>query len=172
MGMDVIGKNQESAVGSYFRRNVWGWRPLWQYVETVHADIAEKVEYAGSNDGDGLNGEDSRALAKRLREDLEDGTVARYVAERNEWLAGLPRQECQWCEGTGIRRDAIGLDMGMPERELAPEVQVLTGRTHGYCNGCTGYGSQPHWDTNYWLEEQDVKDFADFLEECDGFEIW
>lgn len=171
MGMDVIGKNQESEVGAYFRRNVWGWRPLWNYVETLHADLVEDVN-GHYNGGHGLDAEGSRALAKRLRDDLEDGTVARYVAERNEWLAGLPRKVCQWCEGTGVRTDTVGLDMNMPERELAPEVQVATGRTHGYCNGCTGYGDTPHAETDYWFVEQDVKDFADFLEECGGFQIW
>lgn len=171
MGMDVIGKNKDSEVGSYFRRNVWGWRPLWHYVETVHADLTGEVS-GHYNDGDGLDGEQSRLLAKRLRDDLEDGTVERYIAERNEWLAGLPREDCDLCGNTGIRSDLVGMEQGMPLRELAPEVQVVTGRTHGYCNACSGYGNKPHWETNYWLEPNDIKEFADFLEECDGFEIW
>lgn len=172
MGMDVIGKNQNSEVGSYFRRNVWGWRPLWGYVADIHGDLAEKVEYAGSNDGDGLNGEDSRELARRLREDLASGAVDRYIYIRNEKLASLPRVACDHCGATGIRNDEVGRQHGMPERELEPEVKVATGRSHGYCNGCSGYGDSPAWETHYWLDRQDIEDFAGFLEECDGFEIW
>ena len=172
MGMDVIGKNQESAVGSYFRRNVWGWRPLWKYVEITHEDLASKVKYAGSNDGDGLNGKDSRELAKRLREDLADGTVTTYISVRNGWLAGLPRTACDLCDSTGVRSDEVGKQYGMPEKELEPEVKIVTGRSYGYCNGCSGYGDKPNWETHYWLERQDIEDFATFLEECDGFEIW
>lgn len=172
MGMDVIGKNKNSEVGSYFRRNVWGWRPLWQYVEIVHSDLAAKVEYGQSNDGDGLNAGDSRELARRLREDLEFGVADRYILERNEVLAEMPRESCDLCHGTGIRDDEVGKEFGHPTQELAPEVQIVTGRTHGYCNACSGYGDKPNWETHYWLERNDLKEFADFLAECDGFEIW
>jgi hypothetical protein len=171
MGMDVIGKNAKSEVGEYFRRSVWGWRPLWDYVYDIHEDLVGNVE-GGYNDGDGLDAVGATKLANRLFEDLADGTVYRYVSERNEKLASLPRETCTLCEGTGVRRDAVGVDMFMPERELAPEVQVLTGRTHGYCNGCSGYGDKPHWDTNYDLREQDIRDFAHFLADSGGFEIW
>lgn len=172
MGMDVIGKNTDSEVGGYFRRNVWGWRPLWHYVEVTHNDLASKVEYAQSNDGDGLNAEDSAELARRLKADLASGEADRYISERNEWLATLPRTTCDLCEGTGIRTDEVGKEHGMPERELEPEVKVVTGRTHGYCNACSGYGDQPNWETHYWLDRTDLEDFANFLEECGGFEIW
>jgi hypothetical protein len=146
MGMDVIGKNAVSETGEYFRRNVWGWRPLWQYVEIMHKDLAEKVEYGQSNDGDGLNAEDSKDLAQRLLEDVKTKKAEEYISQRNIWLSTLPRESCQICNNTGIRSDEIGLEHGMPEKELTPEVQVLTGRTHGYCNGCSGVGSKENWE--------------------------
>lgn len=171
MGMDVIGKNKNSEVGSYFRRNVWGWRPLWQYVKIQHWDLVEGVN-GDYNDGHGLDAEQSRLLAERLRKDLEDGTVNWYISVRNSTLAELPREDCDLCDSTGIRTDTIGLEFGMPTRMLEPEVRVVTGRNHGYCNGCSGYGNKPNWETNYWLEKRDIEEFADFLEECQGFEIW
>jgi len=172
MGMDVIGKSATNEAGEYFRRNVWGWRPLWQYVEIVHSDLAEKVEYGQSNDGDGLNAKDSVELAKRLYSDLERGIATLYMQQRNRWLSDLPREDCTICHNTGIRSDEIGLEMKMPERTLAPEVQTLTGRTHGYCNGCNGIGSRENWELSYYLDEDDLKEFAVFLEGCGGFEIW
>lgn len=171
MGMDVYGKSPKSEVGSYFRRNVWGWRPLWQYVEDNHPEIAELVEYAQSNDGDGLGARDSKKLAKLLMEDFTSGKVAEYVAERNKALSELPFEDCQICEGTGIRTDDIGKQWGMDTKELEPDIAIIVGRTNGSCNACNGVGKKEHWATNYYLEEDDIKEFAEFLAECGGFEI-
>lgn len=172
MGMDVYGKNPTSEKGIYFRRNVWGWHPLWEYVENRHPEIAALVEYAHSNDGDGLDEEASNLLANKLREDLAAGLVTAYVAERNEALANLPMEVCQYCDSTGIRSDEVGLEFGMPTRELSPEQAIILGRTHGTCNACQGLGERVPFDTNYDLEETDIQDFAEFLEASGGFEIW
>ena len=90
MGMDVYGKNPKSEVGQYFRRNVWGWHPLWDYVENVHPEIAELVEHAHSNSGSGLGSRDSKKLAKLLMDDYNSGRVAHYVVERNKQLSVNP----------------------------------------------------------------------------------
>lgn len=171
MGMDVYGKNPTSEVGHYFRRNVWGWHPLWQYVEVVHPEIASLVKYAHSNDGDGLNDEDAKKLSELLEEDLGDGVVANYLEARAVWLSELPREDCKLCQNTGIRSDDIGLAQSMPEKELSPEVQILTGRTMGWCNACDGVGSKESWETNYFVDAEDIAEFAKFLRECGGFEI-
>lgn len=171
MGMDVYGKNPKSEMGEYFRRNVWGWHPLWEYVEDTHPEIAELVEYAHSNDGDGLGSEDSKKLAELLLADYESGEVFRYVEERNKRLSELPLLDCEWCEATGIRTDEVGIKNGFPDKELSPEVQALTDRTTGYCNACNGVGKREPWETNYYLEPDDVKEFALFLKDCGGFEI-
>lgn len=171
MGMDVYGKNPKSEAGSYFRRNVWGWHPLWDYVENQHPEIAELVEYAHSNDGDGLDEEKSVELAKLLMDDYNSGRVAEYIAERNKALSELPFEDCHICEGTGIRTDAIGKEAGWDTKELEPDIAIIVGRTKGSCNACGGVGKRENWATNYYLEEDDIKEFADFLVECGGFEI-
>lgn len=171
MGMDVYGKNPKSESGSYFRRNVWGWHPLWDYVENQHPEIAELVEYAHSNDGDGLDEEKSLELAKLLMDDYNSGRVAEYITERNKALSELPFEDCQICEGTGIRTDELGVQAGWPEKELEPDIAIIVGRTKGSCNACGGVGKRENWATNYYLEEDDIKEFADFLVECGGFEI-
>lgn len=171
MGMDVYGKSPSSKVGRYFRRNVWGWRPLWEYVDRVHPEIAQYVEYGYSNDGDGLNELRSKMLSELLFEDYNSGKAAEYVAERNRYLSELPREECNLCNSTGIRSDEIGVSNGMHEKELDPEMKILTDRTYGWCNGCGGSGSREPFETNYYLEPEDIKEFAEFLAECGGFEI-
>lgn len=172
MGMDVYGKKATAEVGEYFRRNVWGWRPLWQYVNVCHPEIAGLVKYGHSNDGDGLNARKSKLLANEIRENLVNGKAHAYITARALYLSELPKETCEHCEGTGIRTDAIGVEYGMPERELAPEIAIITGRTHGFCNGCSGEGTKDPWETNYSIEITDLEEFANFLEHCGGFEIW
>lgn len=169
MGMDVIGKNPTTPVGEYFRRNVWGWRPLWNYcLDTFEVSNAVEGHY---NNGDGLDEAGALLLAKQIRESLATGDAERYITERNDALAQLERPTCEWCAGTGIRTDEVGVAHKMPERELSPEMASLTGRTHGFCNGCSGEGKTDHWDTNYQFDLEDIKQFAEFLENCGGFEI-
>jgi hypothetical protein len=171
MGMDVMGVNPTSEKGSYFRNNVWWWRPLADYCIENHPDIAEKCEYWHSNDGDGLDAEDAYALAERLMADIAEGKVSEHERNYNEWRASLPREACELCECTGIRTDKVGVDMGMPEKELSPEVSILTGRTHGWCNACDGVGTQESWLAGYPFSEENVKEFAEFLMDSGGFQI-
>jgi hypothetical protein len=153
--MDVYGKAATTEAGEYFRRNVWGWRPLWGYVEMMHPDIARQVEHGHTNDGDGLDDAGSLELAQRLRHDLVDGTVDTHVRKRDEWLASLPRVECSICSGTGQRPDGLyGVEWDKPG-----------------CNGCGGEGTRPSWETYYDLEARDIAEFAEFLEGCGGFSI-
>ena len=71
MGMDVYGKNPTIPVGEYFRRNVWGWRPLWNYcLDTFEVSNAVEGHY---NNGDGLDESGALLLAKQIRESLATG---------------------------------------------------------------------------------------------------
>jgi hypothetical protein len=169
--MDVYGKAPKNETGEYFRRNVWGWRPLWQYVETLHPEVARLVNYPQSNDGDGLDEEGSITLSELLTEDLANGVTDKYIRSRNHYLAQLDQDDCKQCNGVGIRTDEVGVAQGMPDRELAPEVAILTERTHGWCNGCNGEGKVDSFETYYGLERNDIKEFAAFLMDCGGFEI-
>tara|TARA_B110000503_G_scaffold49712_1_gene80687 strand:+ start:917 stop:1435 length:519 start_codon:yes stop_codon:yes gene_type:complete len=172
MGMDVYGTNPVSETGRYFRRNIWGWRPLWDYVEIMHPEIAALVEYGHTNDGDGLSGIQSLVLANLLKEDLVSGATDQYIVQRTQALAELPLDDCTICEGTGIRTDEIGSRDGQPVRVLEEAQAIILGRTEGWCNGCNGEGTKENFLLNYDLAPEDVKDFSDFLQDCGGFEIW
>ena len=170
MGMDVYGKNPKSNAGEYFRRNVWGWRPLWDYCVEMYNDLVGEVK-GHYNDGDGLGDEGSLELARRINADLASGKAKEYIDERNQALADLPPEPCQICNGTGIRTDQVGVENGMPDQELEPEIKIITGREKGWCNGCRGEGKKEHFATWYSLDLDDLKEFAEFLENSGGFEI-
>ena len=59
----------------------------------------------------------------------------------------------------------------MPERELSPEVQLLVGRVYGWCNACNGIGTKPSMMGDYPFSAENVKEFAQFLIDCGGFQI-
>ena len=84
MGMDVYGKSPTTEVGAYFRKNVWGWHPLWDMCADLSPDIAGKVEHAHTNDGDGLCGHDARLLGRVLWDALWDGRVDQWIANDGE----------------------------------------------------------------------------------------
>jgi hypothetical protein len=172
MGMDVMGHSPETETGEYFRANVWYWHPLWDYCMQVHPHlVGDNPEHGHYNDGYGLDAVSSKLLGEALGRDVAEGRARAYVDARNLELSKLERPTCIWCDGTGIRTDQIGVDAGMPDRELEVEMAILTGRTHGYCNGCRGEGKTDHNATLYVLDLETIDEFAQFLIDCGGFGI-
>jgi hypothetical protein len=169
MGMDVYGTKPNNETGEYFRRNVWGWRPLWDYCVDTFEIVGDVNGH--DNNGEGLNAEKSAILAEQMKADIASGASQDYITARNHKLASLDRPTCDTCAGTGIRTDEVGMFQDMPTRKLSPEMASLTGRTHGFCNACLGEGKKDHWETNYSLDLEDIEEFAEFLENCGGFKI-
>lgn len=150
MGMDVFGKDARSKTGEYFRRNVWGWRPLADMVTELFPAETAGCQYWHSNDGDGLDAAESETLAAAIEAAIADGRIAAYIKERDERIAALPMQQCQTCGGKGTRLWADG------EKP---------------CNSCHGEKKVKAWDTWYHLDLDDAKEFAAFLKDCGGFKI-
>lgn len=63
MGMDVYGLKPANEKGSYFRANVWSWRPIHALCETA---LGQSLPW-GHNDGEGFKGqEECNRLADAL----------------------------------------------------------------------------------------------------------
>lgn len=172
MGMYVMGNAAEPSVVHHFLRSVWGWRPLAEYIcDRAPQSIVGKCQYWHSNDGDGLNATDARRLGKWLRGQVACGAAAEYVRDRDAALAALPDEPCKICDGTGIRTDAVGVEMGQPER-----IADIPGHPRhglkGWCNGCSGRGHNEAWPRNYSLDVSDIEEFAAFCEASGGFKIF
>lgn len=159
MGMDLFSKVED---GAYFRRNVWSWHPLADYVLDVHPVLAAGCTEWHTNSGDGLDAEDTAALASALRDDLANGTAAAYVVERLDRLGRLPRKPCDLCHGTGVRTDEVGVQHGLDHRVFDEAEWEWTGG----CNGCRGTGTVDDWALSYHLRVIDVAEFAEFLEQA------
>jgi hypothetical protein len=172
MGMDVYGIAPTSERGEYFRNNVWWWRPLWDYCCEVDSTLEARVPHGHSNDGDGLKtAEEAQALSLLLLLKLESGEALAYIKERDMEIAQLEWDTCRICEGSGIREDKIGVEGGMPTKELTEDIAILVGRTHGTCNGCRGFGKTEPFASHYPLTEDNIREFAEFLRDSGGFQI-
>lgn len=170
MGMDVIGRNPKSAAGKYFRNNVWWWHPLWSYCCEVAPQVCDDVS-GHTNDGDGLPADGAARLARVLAEELVSGRTKDFELRHTEELASLPMHTCEYCAGSGVRNDSVGVDQGMPERRLTEVRERAVGRTHGWCNGCDGSGSVSDHRTSYPFSTENVAEFQRFLADCGGFTI-
>lgn len=198
MGMDVYGDEPKNEKGTYFRNSIWGWRPLWEYCEFIAPEITCAVLNGYSNDGDGLDAEDSILLAKALRKSLRDGTVKQYEQTRNEWLESLPIRPCSHCGASGKRTWYISSDGASETGSLAYNIlDVLrnendnngqgNGKLPAYtlvekpenwteetkqCNACHGTGGQQHFAKSYSFDKSNIREFATFLANCGGFKIY
>ena len=169
MGMDVFGKREDT----YFRNNVWWWRPLWAYVGDV-CDLSEKdYQMGANNNGWFYSKKKANKIATTLFKEVKSKRTHDYMLSRNEHLESLPLKDCEHCNGTGTRTDIIDKENGcdMSNRE--------TSYSHD-CNACnSGYsreeglplGKVEDWETHYSFDVDNVRTFAKFCKESDGFEI-
>jgi len=86
---------QEENCGTYFRNNVWWWRPLWNFVSSVCEDIlTEKdIESGSYNDGHKISKTKAGKMAKRLHGLIEDNTAKKYEALYKEELDSLEQDD-------------------------------------------------------------------------------
>jgi len=172
MGMDIMGHNPTTKKGEYFRNNVWYWRPMWVWLCDAFPNlVGDDPEMGHYNDGYGLDWESSVTLSDAIDEALADGRVLKYEHDFNEAKSQVGMEDCRWCNATGIRTDEVGIQSGMPDKELTEEVAIIVGRTHGYCNSCGGYGKVEPFAVNYHFTEENVREFSEFLRTCGGFGI-
>ena len=152
MGMDLEGLKPTSPEGADFRLNVWHWRPVADLVLDLFPKETAACEYWHSNDGDGLDAEQSGKLADAIEQALESGEIADYAAAREARLKALPLEPCSFCGGAGTRH--------------------LDGGTIASCNVCDGEGKRKSTETWYVLNLESVKAFAKFLRASGGFAIY
>ena len=177
MGMDVMGISPTKKCGEYFRANIWWWSPLWDYCDQVAPEICGQVEHAYSNDGDGLDEHDSKALATALLKEHKAGNTQKYQDERDAELKALPDLECNYCNGTG-KRTWHSDDKGKKEKDFGgeplttDELKIYTKSDVRQCNGCSGKGTRRPWGSDYGFDADFVKQFATFLRYSGGFSIY
>jgi len=74
MGMDVFGIKPTTENGKYFRSNLWSWRPIHFLCEYLNEknNLGLDLTSWEYNDGAGLNSKQSKILAKKLEQYLDN----------------------------------------------------------------------------------------------------
>tara|TARA_R110002020_G_scaffold157999_1_gene341022 strand:- start:2689 stop:3282 length:594 start_codon:yes stop_codon:yes gene_type:complete len=136
--------------GSYFRNNVWWWRPLWHYVCDVCDDLLTEEDKKGCTDNSGYQINEDKALkiGIRLHSLVMDGSTQEWKEGYDKEVAALPKEPCFRCNGNN----------------------------HGHtkkkdCHGCDKTGERDNWQASYPFDTENVRDFAKFCVESGGFEV-
>ncbi len=165
MGTSVHGLKPKHSVGEQFGRNIWGWKPLMDYIADDHKKFAKLF------DKERLTELQANRIADALFDAIASGKAEAYADTFTKKITELPLVACEFCEGTGIRKDAVGMEKGMTDLVLDPRIANEVGRLRGWCNGCFGKGMKQTSDSAYYLELTDIVEFAEFLRNCGGAKI-
>jgi len=154
----------QSQKGTYFRNNVWWWRPLAEYVlkET-------KVILEGDQDGWHYNDlhkvskEDAEQIAKQLRYLIESGHTKKFakdwetrrkkIEKHNDKVAKELEKHCQEV------KKRLGKDLApkdFPKADHDKWERIYRKRNH---------------DGSYPFSVENVEEFAEFCENSGGFSI-
>tara|TARA_B100000900_G_C20543738_1_gene701639 strand:- start:888 stop:1481 length:594 start_codon:yes stop_codon:yes gene_type:complete len=160
---DELGKYQEQK-GTYFRNNVWWWRPLAHYVLTHTKVISEDQKECWSyNDHCIVQDDDAKEIAKQLYKLVESGHTKRFSAE---WEA---------------RRKTLEVHNDKVEKELEEHCQDVYKKL-GKTVAPKDFPKKDHdkWeriykkrnsDASYPFSIENVLEFAEFCENSGGFSI-
>ena len=154
-----------SQSGTYFRNNVWWWRPLAHYVLTHTKVIDEDKKNCWSyNDHCIIEEEEAKQIAKQLRHLIKKGHTKRFEAE---WEA---------------RRKTLELHNDKVEKELNNHVKDVQRRMNDSNLAPKDFPKEDHdkWeeiynkrnsDGSYPFTEENVKEFSEFCKNSGGFTI-
>ena len=161
---DELDKYQDQK-GTYFRNNVWWWRPLAHYVLTHTKVISEdKKECWSYNDHCIVEEEEAKQIAKQLRHLINTGHTKRFSAE---WEA---------------RRKTLEIHNEKVEKELSEFSDSVKKKMEDDNLAPINYpaADKKIWDKIYKKRNSDasypfsiknVEEFAEFCENSGGFSI-
>ena len=166
MGFDLQSWGKaKSEAGNYFQNNVWMWRPLAQYVMEQTKCVDEfDVEAWSYNDNHLVPKETARAIAKQLRHLIKSGHTKKYAMAwdiRNKQLQEanerINKELEEHCKSVKVRLNKPNLaPKDFPKADSEKWEKIY---------------NKLNFDAFYPFRVQNVKDFAKFCEECEGFTI-
>ena len=166
MGFDLYGMNATSEKeGSYFRANVWFWRPIWSFVcGSCNNILTERDIKAGSyNDGHKISKTKAKRIASRLRQLDKNGIIQVWEDDMNVFIEKA--------------------------REHNKKVQTKMDKISEKCKSKHGYDLVPinypepyktqwneaqqeeEWGSHYPASRDEIIRFAEFCKYSGGFEI-
>ena len=172
MGYDLYGNRpiEDKEIGSYFRANVWWWRPIWNFCETECDDILTDKDIEGGhyNNGHTISKTKSIRIAKRIYKLIDKGYIkelddsykkAKEVSDAKNKIIDTKLDELSKKANKGIpklNKESFLVPRDYP-KELYNEYEELS------LTKC--------WVGSYPFDGKFLKEFADFCINSGGFDI-
>jgi len=161
---------REANPGDYFRANVWGWRPIWNFVCEVCPDILTQDDFEKGHYNDNHLIEEDRAkdIAKRLREKMD---LARERQKKFE--AEAPNKE----HFNKMLEDAarfIFENISKPKSELITcpgDMEIHDPENYKRWEALSHYQNIKFDEMSYPINAEYIEEFANFAEHSGGFRI-
>ena len=167
---DLQNKFRDANPGEYFRANVWGWRPIWEFVCEVCPDILTEEDYTKGqyNDNHLIEEDRARDIAKRLREkmDLARDRQKKYEAE-------APNKDKF---NTMLENAATFLynEISKPKTPLITcpgDMQIHDPENYKRWETLINYNNIKFDEMSYPIDADFIEEFANFAEHSGGFRI-
>ena len=167
---DLQNKFRDANPGEYFRANVWGWRPIWEFVCEVCPDILTEEDFKRGqyNDNHLIEEDRARDIAKRLREkmDLARNRQKKYEAE-------APNKDKF---NTMLENAATFIfeKISKPKSELITcpgDMQIHDPENYKRWETLINYNNIKFDEMSYPIDADFIEEFANFAEHSGGFRI-
>ena len=156
--------------GDYFRANVWGWRPIWNFTCEMCPDILteEDLERGHYNDNHLIEEDRARDIAKRLREkmDLAKERQKKYEAESPNKI-----KFNNMLEEAG---DFLFKEISKPKNKLIScpgDMETYDPENYKRWKSLLHSQGTKFDDTSYPVNAEWIEEFANFAEHSGGFRI-
>ena len=162
---DAVDSYEKTVIGSYFRNNVWWWRPLWQFVTMICDDIlTEKdVSEGGFNGGHKISKTKSKRIAARIRKADKEGVIDTFQSVHDERRA----------EATKVNKKIAVSKVKLKKKvkanghgDIAPIEYPEPYRTEW-----EALQDSEQWAGHYPFDGDNVRQFGKFCDNSGGFEI-
>jgi len=154
--------------GSYFRNNVWWWRPLWNFVcESCDDFLTDKDMGKGdSNSGYKISKTKAIKISKRLFEELANGNVDNL--ERQHTLRMAKAQ----AHNEEVREELDRITKECKDKfPIHADKLVPANYPEPYKTQWDETYAKEDWAASYPFNAENIKNFAEFCQQSGGFTI-
>jgi len=152
--------------GSYFRNNVWWWRPLWSFTCDHCEDILSEDDMnAGCyNDAYIITEDKAVAIAKRLKEALETPETQEYLDNHNKAMEKAKKHN-EMLDQEKKALDEIAVTI-TGDKDIAP-----INYPKDLKKKFDELMDKRDWASSYPISKDNIENFAEFAEQSGGFSI-
>ena len=162
---EAVDAYETVVIGSYFRNNVWWWRPLWMFISMECDDILteEDLSQGCNNGGHTICKTKAKKIASRIRRLDKEGEVDRFQKIHDERRVQANNHNKKVRKELDALRDKVNKELG---RDVVPADYPEPYRTQW-----DDIYSKEQWAGHYPFNADNVREFGKFCDNSGGFEI-